>query len=467
MTEKVIAGVQDEGECWVGGTKGQGQVAMRVSISNWSTTADDVDRSAAAMIAVVERGRKAFTLGTLLVLAAALSLPLNAQDWRDFRGPTGQGLAEATGLPFEWNTARNVAWKAPVPGRGWSSPVVAHGRVWLTTAVTQGRDASLRLVSFDVQSGRVAQDVDVFRRRNAALLNAKNSHASPTAVVDDERVYAHFGSDGTAAVSLDGTVLWKKQYGCETQHGSGGSPVLYRELVIFTCDGFDAAYIVALDGRTGRERWKTWRRKPWSQAYATPLVIRVGETDQIVSPAAHYAAAYDPATGKEIWRVGYGDGFSNVPRPVFARGLVFIATGFFQPSLLAVRPEGKGDITGTQIAWRLARGVPLTPSPVVAGDHLYMINDGGILSCVSVETGTVVWQHRVPGNYSASPVLADGLIYLQSEEGVTTVIRPGPSFQAVAVNRLDGPALASMAVAGRSLYIRAGEHLYRIARTTP
>jgi outer membrane protein assembly factor BamB len=366
------------------------------------------------------------------------------------------------GVPVEWDAATNIAWKTAVPGRGWSSPLVAHGRVWLTTAVTEGRDVSLRLLSFDVESGRALRDIELFHKRNAELLNAKNSHASPTPVVDDDRVYVHFGSEGTAAVSFDGTPLWKARYTCETQHGSGGSPVLYASLLIFTCDGADAAYIVALDGRTGKQRWKTWRRQPWSQAYATPLIIRVGDSDQLVSPAAHYAAAYDPLTGKELWRVLYGDGFSNVPRPVFARGLVYIATGFHQPALLAVRTDGKGDVTRTHIAWRLARGVPFTPSPLVAGDHLYMVNDGGILTCVAAGTGTIVWQHRLPGNYSASPVMADGLVYVQSEEGVTTVFRPGSSFQSVAVNRLDGPALASIAVANRSLYIRTGEHLYRI-----
>jgi outer membrane protein assembly factor BamB len=402
-----------------------------------------------------------FCLG--LLAAGFLSLPLHAQDWRQFRGPTGQGIAEASGLPVEWTEVTNVLWKVPVPGRGWSSPIVAHGRVWLTTAVTQGRDVSLRLLSFDAESGRAAQDVEVFRIRNAELLNPKNSHASPTPVVDDERVYVHFGSEGTAALTLDGAIVWKARYGCQTQHGNGGSPVLYAGLLIFTCDGADAAYIVALDGHTGKERWKTSRRQPWSQAYATPLVIRVGEADQLVSPAAHYAAAYDPATGREIWRVRYDDGFSNVPRPVFAHGLVFIATGFQQPALLAVRPDGTGDVTHTQVVWKLARGVPFTPSPLVTGDYLYMVNDAGIVSCVVAETGAIVWQHRVPGNYSASPVLADGLIYLQSEEGVTTVIRPGPSFQAVAVSRLDGPLLASTAVADRSLYIRTAEHLYRIA----
>ena len=405
-------------------------------------------------------------LFTLVVVVLA-TMVLQAQNWPQFRGPTGQGLADGNDLPVQWSETRNVAWKVPVPGRGWSSPVVAHGRVWLTTAVTVGRDASLRLLSFDIESGRVAQDVEVVRLQRADLLNVKNSHASPTPIVDDGRVYVHFGSAGTAAVTLDGALVWKARHGCETQHGNGGSPVLHRGLLIFTCDGFDTAFLVALDAATGKQRWKTLRREPWSQAYATPLVIRTGDVDQLISPGAYYAGAYDPATGKEIWRVRYDDGFSNVPRPVFASGLVFIATGFQQPSMIAVRPDGKGDVTRTGVAWRLARGAPLTPSPIAAGPHLYMVTDTGILSCVDAGLGTIVWQQRVSGNYSASPILAGGLIYLSSEEGVTTVFRPGPSFELVGVNRLDDEMLASMAVSDRSFFVRTAAHLYRIAKTSP
>ena len=399
---------------------------------------------------------------TAAVLVALASLSLTAQEWRQFRGPTGQGIAEGADLPVNWSETNNVAWKIAVPGRGWSSPVIAHGRVWLTTALPFGRDASLRLLSFDAESGRAAQDVEIVRLQRAELLNAKNSHASPTPIVDDERVYVHFGAHGTAALGLDGAIAWKVRHGCETQHGNGGSPVLHAGLLIFTCDGFDTAYIVALDARTGKQRWKTMRREPWSQAYATPLVIRVGETDQLISPGAYYTGAYDPATGKEIWRVRYDDGFSNVPRPVFASGLVLVATGFQQPTMIAVRPDGKGDVTRSHLAWRVARGAPFTASPIAFGDHLYMVNDVGILTCIEVTTGTILWQQRVPGNYSASPVLAGGLIYLSSEEGVTTVFRPGPAFQMVAVNRLDGEMLASIGVAGRSFFVRTADHLYRI-----
>lgn len=404
--------------------------------------------------------------GLALAACTIAASILNAQEWRQFRGPTGQGVAEGADLPVQWSETSNVAWKISVPGRGWSSPVIAHGRVWLTTAVPDGRDASLRLLSFDAESGSAAQDVEIVRLQRAALLNAKNSHASPTPVVDDARVYVHFGSHGTAAVTLDGKVLWKARHDCETQHGNGGSPVLHANLLIFACDGFDTAYVVALDASTGKQRWKTMRRDQWSQAYATPLVIRVGETDQLVSPGAFYAGAYDPTTGREIWRVRYDDGFSNVPRPVFAHGLVFIATGFQQPSMIAVRPDGKGDVTRTHVAWRVGRGAPFTPSPIVAGDHLYMVNDIGILTAVDARTGRLVWQQRVPGNYSASPILAGGLMYVSSEEGVTTVIRPATTFEAVAVNRLDGEVLASPAVVGRSFYIRTADHLYRVTKTT-
>jgi outer membrane protein assembly factor BamB len=388
--------------------------------------------------------------------------------WPQFRGPTGQGQASETGLPLEWSESRNVLWKAPVPGRGWSSPSIAGERVWLTTAIAgsegRGRGVSLRALAFDVGSGREVVNTEVFLVDRPEELNAKNSYASPTPIVDGDRVYVHFGAQGTAALTTTGEIVWKTRLDYQSQHGNGGSPALYGDLLIINCDGNGGdAYVAALDVKTGRTRWKTHRRQPADQAYTTPLVINAAGRDQVVSVGAYRAAAYDPANGREIWRVAYDDGFSNVPRPVFGQGLVFIATGFQQPTLIAVRPDGTGDVTRSHVAWTLRRGAPYTPSPILAGEQLFIVNDAGIATCVEAKTGTIHWQQRLGGNYSASPVLADGRIYFQSEEGVTTVIEPSTTFKRLATSQLDGATLASMAAAERSFFIRTQTHLYRIA----
>ncbi len=215
---------------------------------------------------------------------------------------------------------------------------------------------------------------------------------------------------------------------------------------------------MALDKRTGKVVWKTPRRQQADQAYSTPLVIRVGDRYEVVSVGAYRAAAYDPLTGRELWWVGYRDGFSNVPRPVYGHGLVYIATGFQQPSLIAVRADGRA-----RVAWTLSRSAPLTPSPLLVGDELYVVNDVGIASCLDAETGATHWRERLDGNYSASPVFADGRIYFLSEEGTATVIAPGKEFRKLAVNALDGAMLASMAVSNGSFFIRTHSHLYRVA----
>jgi outer membrane protein assembly factor BamB len=384
------------------------------------------------------------------------------EDWPAFRGPARDGHSAERGLPTEWSESRNVVWKAPVPGRGWSSPVIVGDRVWLTTA-TEDRDVVLRAVALDIQSGRVLVDTELFRIGRNNPRNSKNSWASPTPIVDGDRVYVHFGADGTAALTTSGEIVWKTQLTYVPQHGSGGSPALYRDLLIVNCDGNDVAYVAALDTKTGKVRWKTNRREPVSQAYTTPLIIRVGNRDQLISVGAHQTLAYDPLTGKEIWRVDYGDGFSNVPQPVYGHGLVYFTTGFFQPELMAVRPDGSGDVTRTHVAWTLRRAVPLTPSPLLVGDELYIVSDNGIATCLDAKTGTVVWFERLGGTFSASPVFADGRIYYLNEDGAATVIAPGRTFQRLASNTLDGATLASMAIARGSIFIRTDTHLYRIA----
>jgi outer membrane protein assembly factor BamB len=403
-------------------------------------------------------------LVAVAIVAGMLTGPVSTEDWPQFRGPGGQGHSAETGLPFEWSETRNIRWKVPVEGRGWSSPVVAGGRVWLTTATTVGKDTSLRLLAFEIDTGKATVDVEVFKLRGGGQLNPKNSQASPTPIVDGDRVYVHFGPDGTAAVSVSGTLLWKTKLYYEPQHGNGGSPALSGDLLIVNCDGFDQAYVAALDTKTGKTRWRADRSEPHSQAYSTPLVIRAGDRDQIISVGAFNVVSYDPKNGKELWRVGYPDGFSNVPRPVFGGGLVFITTGFNQPSLLAIRPDGKGDVTRSHVAWKLSRGVPLTPSPLLIGGDLYMVSDNGIASMVDAATGVVKWQERLNGTFSASPVFADGRIYFLDEEGRTIVVKPGPQPEVTAQNRLDGATLASVAVSSGSLFLRTGTHLYRIGR---
>lgn len=390
---------------------------------------------------------------------------LDAADWPQFRGPGGQGHADAPSAPLEWSETKNIRWKSRIPGSGWSSPVVADGRVWLTAAVSErerGGPVSLRALAFDVETGQEVVNVEVFRLGSPQVINVKNSRASPTPVLAGGRVFVHFGSEGTAALTTSGEIVWKTRVAYDSQHGSGGSPIVYRDLLIFSADGPDSASVIALDTATGKTRWKTSRRMPFDQAYSTPLVVSVNGVDQIISIGAHRAAAYEPERGREIWRVEYPGGFSNVPRPVSGQGLVVIATGFNDPSLMAVRIDGKGDVTKSHVAWTLQRGAPLTPSPILIDDLLYFVSDIGVATCVDLRTGTTRWQQRLGGNYSASPVAAAGRIYFLSEDGLATVIAPGPSFKRLAANQLDGATLASIAVVDRAFFIRSNTHLYRI-----
>lgn len=401
-------------------------------------------------------------IALLLLSLPLLSFPLSsrgADAWPEFRGPTGQGHSSAKGLPLAWSETKNVTWKVPIEGLGWSSASIKDGQLWLTTAVDKGH--SLRAICLDPVSGKLLHDVEVFKKDEPGPIHSKNSHASPTPILEGDRVYVHFGAHGTACLSIDGKVLWRNnELKYNHRHGPGGSPALYKDVLVISCDGTDVAFVVALDKQTGAIRWKKVREGP--MAYSTPLVITVDGRDQVVSTGGDQVIAYDPLTGDEIWKSRY-DGYSGIPRPVYGLGLVFICTGYNTPYVYAIRPDGKGDVTDTHVAWQMkAAGSPHSPSPVLVGDELYLVSDAGIGTCLDARTGKQNWQQRLGGKYSASPLYADGRIYFLDEEGKTTVIKPGTEYAVLSTNQIEGRTLASFAVSGKALFLRSDTHLYRI-----
>ena len=395
-----------------------------------------------------------------MLAAWGLLATASAAEWPEFRGPTGQGEASETGLPISWSESLNVDWKVPVAGLGWSSPVIRGEKIWMTTATDEGR--SLRAVSFDKSSGRLLQDIEVFRQDEPTKAHRKNSHATPTPILEGDRVYLHFGTQGTAALSSStGEVIWRNQeLRYAPGHGQGGSPALSGNLLVINCDGTDRQFVVALDKNTGAIRWRTDRRET-RMAFTTPLVIRADGHDQAVSIGADATVSYDVETGEELWFIRH-EGFSNVPRPVYGHGLVYVTSGFYKPVLFAVRPNGRGDVTQSHVVWSSSRGIPLTPSPVLVGDEMYFVSDQGIATCLDAKTGENHWRSRLKGKYSASPLFADGRIYFQNEEGLTTVIEPGLSFEKLAENQVDGRTFATIAPTDGALFLRTDSHLYRI-----
>jgi outer membrane protein assembly factor BamB len=394
-----------------------------------------------------------------------------AEQWPEFRGPDGQGNSTATDLPIEWNETQNVAWKQPIPGEGWSSPVVWENRIWLTTATEEGQ--SLRTLCCDRATGRILYDVEVFHLTADEVpnKNQKNSFASPTPVVDGKHVWVHFGTLGTACLNAEtGSLIWQnRDLKIDHKEGPGSSPIVHRDLLIIPCDGIDDQYICALNKLTGKVVWRTDRSGKLKEsndqhkAYSTPLVIEVNGQEQLISTAADWVYAYDPRDGKELWRIGY-DGYSNVPRPLFGHGLLYISTGYNTPQLWALRPNGQGDVTDSHVAWTYRGQIPANASPVLIGDRIYCVSDRGVVSCINALDGSEVWKKRAGSGYSASPVVADGKIYLWSEEGEVHVLAPGDEYQVLATNKMEGRLMASPAILGREIYLRTDTHLYRIEK---
>jgi outer membrane protein assembly factor BamB len=420
--------------------------------------------------------RTAFRLTLCLVAVAAAVLRLEAQ-WPQHRGPDGTGATASARLPLTWSETSNVRWKTPVHGRGWSSPIVVDGQVWVTTATPDGRDLSV--LTLDAASGKIVRDVKLFHVEQPQYAHPFNSYASPTPVAEPGRVYVTFGSPGTAAIDTrSGKVLWERRdLECNHFRGAGSSPILFRDLLIMHFDGSDVQYVTALDKHTGRTVWTTPRSidfkdltpegKPkadgdFRKAFATPQIIEVGGRPLLISLGAKATYGYDPMTGKEQWRLEERGSHSASTRPVAGFGMVFYPTGFDATQLIAMRPDGSGDVTATHVVWRFARSVPNKPSLLLVDELLYMINDTGIATAVEAKTGTMVWQSRVGGTFSASPLYGSGRIYLFDEDGKTTVLQAGREFKVLAENQLENGFMASPAVAGDALILRTSKDVYRI-----
>ncbi len=408
------------------------------------------------------------------VFLVSLSVPsqLFGADWTQFRGPTQDGHAAAAKLPTEWDATKNVTWRKELPGKGWSSPVVAAGKIYLTTAVPgQGKgDNSLRALCLDAKTGEIVWNVEVFQQDGemAPKIHSKNSHASPTAIIDGDQVFVHFGHMGTACLDAKtGGKVWATQeLKYKPQHGNGGSPVLVGGNLVFSIDGNDKQMVVALDRKTGKIAWQTPRNLKVAQpfSFSTPLLATINGKEQLISAGSGVVMSLDPKTGEEIWRARYQGGYSVVPRPLYGNGLVYLSTGYNTPALLAIKPDGKGDVTNSHIAWSVKKGAPRNASPLIVGDALYMAADDGLITCLDAKTGVERWAERVGRAYSASPLFANGHVYLLDEDGLATVFKPGSSYDPVATIKMGEKALASYGVDGDALLLRTEPALYRIEK---
>ena len=409
------------------------------------------------------------------LIAACIAVnPCFGENWPGFRGPTGQGVSHEENLPLTWNLRENLAWRAQVPGFGWSSPIIWENRVFVTSATADG--TSCRVLCLDAEDGKVAWDKEVFRQAESNKM-AENSHATPTPVTDGKLVYAAFNGGRILAVDFNGNVTWSwrdKEF--VSKHGLAVSPILYRDKLIMPFDGngpadinnigyltaWDGAFIVALDKRTGQEKWRS-KRGLSRQAHVTPMIINVNGKPQLVSGAGDVVQGFDPNSGERLWTVrSLGEGV--VPSIVYGQGLVFTSSGYGSPTIRAIRPDGRDDVTATHIAWESRANVPLMPSFLYADGLLFCVKETGLATCLDAKTGQTVWKEHLRGRYGASPVLAEGRLYCLAEDGTTTVIAAGREFKQLAKNRLEGPCKASPAISGARIFIRSQSSLFCIRR---
>ena len=398
------------------------------------------------------------------------------EHWNQFRGPAEDGKTNNTGLPTEWAEDKNVVWKTPLQGKAWSSPVIWGNRVWVTNANAEG--TQLSILCIDTSDGKVLYDKLLWKVENPQFCHAFNSYASPTPVLEEGLVYLSFGSPYTACLKASsGEVVWKRtDFTCDHFRGAGSSPIIHGDSLILNFDGADHQFVVALDKVTGKTLWKTPRSVDYQdldasgkpkrggdmrKAYGTPLIVKTAEgKDVLVSAGAMALYGYDPATGQELWRVETIGTHSTSCRPVAGLGMVYATMGFSKGILLAVRPDGKGHVTESHVAWSYNKAAPRKPSVLIKDDLLFMVDDGGVATCLDARTGLEIWKERVGGNFSASPIMAGSMIYLFDESGKGTVLAADRTFKVIATSELDDGCMGSPAVAGDMLILRTKKALY-------
>jgi outer membrane protein assembly factor BamB len=408
----------------------------------------------------------------IAVLAAVLSLqhalaetPAN---WPQFRGPNGDGISQATGLPVTWSESEHVKWKTAIHGRAWSSPVIWNDQIWMTTAPQDGKQ--LYAVCVDRDSGRIVHDVLVFQVANPQFCYPLNSYGTPTPVIEQGRVWVHFGTHGTACLdSGTGEVLWRREdLHCNHHRGPASSPIVAGNLLVVAFDGFDIQYVVAFDKNTGETVWQRDRNIEYEsddgdvkKAFGTAKVITVAGQKQLVYPSAGATIAYDPPTGRELWRMRHG-GMNACMPPIFADGRLYLnsASGGFK--LFAMRVGGKGDVTESAVEWKCSQGVPNRSSPILVDDLIFMVSDAGVASCIEAATGKAVRQRRLEGEFSSSPIYSEGHLYFPNQDGKTFVLSADRNIELLATNVLEAGCMASPAVYDKAIFLRTKTHLYRL-----
>ncbi|MFL2435513.1 MAG: PQQ-binding-like beta-propeller repeat protein [Verrucomicrobiales bacterium] len=408
----------------------------------------------------------------LTTVASCLVIEANEQ-WSQFRGHYGNGIIKSTSAPINWSENTNIDWKTPIHDRGWSSPVIWNDQIWMTTATKDGN--KMYAICVNKLSGKIEHDIHIFDVKSPQAITNENTYASPTPAVEEGRVYVHFGTYGTACISTkDGQILWKRRdLNCDHEIGAGpaSSPFIYNNFLIFNVDGRDVQYVIALNKETGETAWKTNRSVDFSdvqvnqrKAYGTPFIIPRGNTNQMVSIGAKGVYSYDPENGKELWKAEHR-GWSIAPRPVYGEGLVFTMIDRDRPEMWAINPNGSGDITETHIEWKETKRMPPRASPIIIKGLLFVVDRNGYISCIQAKTGKSIWQKRMKGRFSASPILANNLIYFFNEDTVCTIIKPTRELEIVAENKLSSDKLmATPAFDENSIYIRTEKNLTRIVK---